>query len=152
MLTKTVTCRQNQLFLSMRLLLNIGLVLLGLTCSIYTQAQDDLHIFTSQKVRIVQDGDRFASDTPEPNKITLNLRDNTITVEGSLSNVSEYLGYQEVFKIVDLLGSNGNAQYYITDTDHVFAFDYNMRSIIVRKRGVNVRMNSLWFEQFTYLQ
>lgn len=136
----------------MRLWQHLGLLLVGLTFIGSLQAQDDVHVFTSSKIRVVQDGERFASDTPEPNRIILNLRDSTITVEGGLPNVSKYLDYQTEFRIVDLLGSNGNSQYFITDTDHVFAFDYNMRSIIVRERGVNVRMNSLWFDQFTYLR
>ncbi len=134
----------------MRMVLQLIISLALWSTALPVGAQQDVHVFTSERIRLVKDGERANFEAGDPYRIVLNLRDSTITIFCPEEQVKGFLNYQGQFQIVDLLGSNGNAQYFITASDFVIAFEYNMRAVIVRKRGVNVRMNSLWFDQFDY--
>ena len=128
-----------------------ALVIFLLLAAFSLKAQEDFYAFSSPKVRIITQGNWSETGMAYPVSISLNLVDSTIILENAPQDVLSYLGSANEFKIDYMLGGNSSAQSFVTEDGWIFTFHYLLRSIAVSRRGLNARLNALWFDQVTKL-
>jgi len=124
-----------------------GAVLL-MTFFVAAHAQNDEFSFSSNKLSIINYGERLQTGIASPCTVHFNLRDSLITFSCNEGEVGRFLEGQNEFKIQGTLGVEGTSvQAFLVDNDFVVAINYLFNSVFVSKRRMNVRMHSLEFRE-----
>lgn len=108
-------------------------LLLGL-CMFAVSAQNNIYRFEATKVNLNNKGEKIQTSTAKPSVITVNLADQTVTVETTSSEITELLRGQMGRKIEKQLGDISN-QYSFLLEGNIFAHFYLDRLMIIFTRN-----------------
>ena len=106
-------------------------------CFLFAGAQDNVYRFQASNVKINKRGEKIETTTVEPAKITVDLANETVTVETSNADIRELFREQMELHIDRQMGEIG-PQYSLQLDQFTFAHFYlNMGMIIFTRNDIH---------------
>jgi len=109
-------------------------IFLLVLCTLSLQAQDEVYRFEATKVNINSKGERIQTSTSKPSVITVNLKDNVLTLETTSSEITDLMRGQMSRKIEKQLGEI-SSQYSLLLEGNIFAHFYLDKLMIIFTRN-----------------
>ena len=114
-------------------------------------AQQDQYVFQAVKYRLLDYGQEKRSAASSPIRVILNLRDSTILLETSNSDILDFTSFNHQFSIRRNMAAAKGIQAYGTSEGYIFTIYPKRRMIMISKQGVRPQFQALWLEEIENL-
>lgn len=111
------------------------LTILSLMLTFTVFAQDDIYKFQSSQLELKKKGEPINTTTAEPTTITVNLAENTLTIETTSPDVTDLMKGQMVRKIESRRGDIGPQYSLSIETNTFVHFYLNGQNMIIFTRN-----------------